>query len=84
MIPTSFIPTTTVAVTVTDYTISGTGLVTLAANLANGATLTWTGGYYRRVRFDMDDLDMERIFGATAAGGGQTWEGKTVKLISVK
>ena len=45
MIPTSFIPTTTVAVTVTDYTISGTGLVTLAANLANGATLTWTGEY---------------------------------------
>lgn len=45
---TSYIPTTTAAVTVTDYTLSATSLVTLAANLASGAILTWSGAYTRK------------------------------------
>lgn len=38
----------------------------------------------RRVRFDSDELALERILQATAAGGGQTWEAKTVKMVSLK
>ena len=41
-------------------------------------------GTQRRVRFDGDQLDMERIALNTVGGGGQTWAAKTVKLISVK
>lgn len=63
MIPTRFIPTTTVAVTVTDYSVSGS-TVTFAVNPLTGAvieadysyvgglgvgySLTWTGAYTRK------------------------------------
>lgn len=60
----------------TDYSITN-GLVTFTVAPANGLTLTWTGSYYRRVRFADDTLEMERF-------GSQVWDGKTVKLISVK
>ena len=40
---TSFIPTTTAAVTVTDYTLTPTGLVTLASAPLVAAALTWSG-----------------------------------------
>nr|WP_306672101.1 DUF2460 domain-containing protein [Geothrix sp. SG10] len=75
--PTSYIPTTTAAVTVTDYTLSGTGLVTLATAPVSGATLTWSGAYYRRVRFDMDEYEQEQMFNLC-------WNGGTVSLLSVK
>ncbi|MFM0488029.1 DUF2612 domain-containing protein [Paraburkholderia graminis] len=39
----SSIPTTTSAVTVTDYVLSTTGLASLAVAPLSGATLTWTG-----------------------------------------
>ena len=45
---TGYIPTTTAPVTVTDYTLSGTGLVTLASAPVSGATLTWSGNYTRK------------------------------------
>ena len=38
----------------TDYTVSDTGLVTFDIAPADGAIITWTGGYYYRVRF-LDD-----------------------------
>ena len=41
-------------------------------------------GVQRRVRFDMDEMDLERLMEDTVSGGGRTWEAKTVKLISVK
>ncbi|WP_434663446.1 phage GP46 family protein [Paraburkholderia sp. A3BS-1L] len=41
----AYIPTTTAAVTVTDYTLTSVGLVALAATPAVGAALTWTGAY---------------------------------------
>lgn len=41
--PTSYIPTTTAAVTVTDYVLSSTGLAALASAPVSGAVLTWTG-----------------------------------------
>lgn len=51
---TSYIPTTTIAASVTDYTLSTSGLVTFStAPLAN-AVLTWSGSYYWRVRFKQD------------------------------
>jgi hypothetical protein len=40
----SYIPTTTAAVTVTDYTLSG-NVITFATPPAPGAALTWTGTY---------------------------------------
>lgn len=52
------------------------GLVTFSAQPAAGAALTWSGGYYRRCRFAMDDLEMERM-------GSSLWGGVTLKLISV-
>jgi uncharacterized protein (TIGR02217 family) len=59
-----------------DYSISA-GLVTFTAAPAAAASLTWTGSYYRRVRFDGDELELERI--VTGA-----WDGKSIRLISVK
>ena len=61
----------------TDYTISATGLVTFTAAPGAGTTLTWTGSYYRRVRFDGDSLELERMFGGL-------YDGKVLKLVSVK
>ncbi len=41
---------------VTDYTISGSGLVTFATAPANTKELTWTGEFDVPVRFDTDQL----------------------------
>lgn len=46
----------------TDYTISTTGLVTLAVAGTAGHALTWTGSYYWRVRFDNDKLTFKKMF----------------------
>ncbi|MCA7985153.1 phage head spike fiber domain-containing protein [Burkholderia vietnamiensis] len=43
--PTSYIPTTTAPVTVTDYTINPIGGVMLATPPVSAAMLTWTGSY---------------------------------------
>lgn len=45
----------------TDYTISATGLVTLAVAPANGLLMTWTGTYYYRCRFVDDTQDFEQF-----------------------
>lgn len=45
----------------TNYTISATGLVTFAVPPALGAVLTWTGTYYNRCRFMMDEGQFERF-----------------------
>jgi hypothetical protein len=76
-VATSYIPTTTAAVTLTDYTLSSTGLVTLGQAPVSGAALAWRGSYYRRVRFDMDEYEQEQMFNLC-------WNGGTIKLISVK
>jgi hypothetical protein len=74
---TSRIVTTAAAVTITDYTLSSTGLVTLGQVPAVNAGLSWSGSYYRRVRFDTDELDFERFL-------DRVWEAKALPLISVK
>ncbi|MDR5757031.1 phage GP46 family protein [Caballeronia sp. LZ035] len=45
----AYIPVTTADVTVTDYTLSSTGLVTLASAAATGAVLSWSGAYVSNV-----------------------------------
>lgn len=75
--PTAYIPSAGAAVTVTDYTQTTGGTITFTSAPVNGSSLTWSGSYYRRVRFDGDSLDIEQmVIGA--------WDGKTVKLVSVK
>lgn len=51
-----YIPTTTAAVTVTDYALSGTGLATFASAPASGAALTWNGAYERNAVAGSGDL----------------------------
>lgn len=40
-------------------------------------------GVTRRVRFDMDEGELEKLFDQTVSGGGKTWT-ISVKLISVR
>jgi hypothetical protein len=53
-----------------------TGITTISPAPANGDALTWTGSYYKRVRFDMDSFDATKFL-------KDFWEQKTVKLITV-
>ena len=76
-IPTSYIPTTSAAVTLTDYTISGSGLVTFTNAPLTGAVLTWTGAYFWRVRFKQDSLDMTQF-------AQNFWDLKQLEFQSVK
>jgi hypothetical protein len=76
--PTPYIKTpATAAVTVTDYTLNSSGLVTLATALPAAAYLSWDGSFYRRVRFETDEYAADRIVTSL-------WESKTWSLISVK
>jgi hypothetical protein len=65
--PTSQIPTTTTAVTLTDYTLSPTGIVELGQTPVSGATLTWTGDGYTYPSgtyvFIQDNQDMTMTIG---------------------
>lgn len=60
----------------TDYTIGATGLVTFVVAPASPLALTWTGTYYKRVRFANDQLETSRIV-------FQLWESRTVELLQV-
>ena len=62
---------------ISDWSFGAGGMINFTVAPAANAVLTWSGGYYRRVRFDGDSLDLEQmVIGA--------WDGKTVKLVSVK
>lgn len=61
----------------TDYTISASGLVHFVVTPSVGDILTWTGGYYRRVRFEADSLGADRIVQSF-------WSAKSVTLLSIK
>jgi hypothetical protein len=76
--PTPYIQTpSSVAVTVTDYTLSSTAFFTPATLPATGTIYSWTGSFYRRVRFDMGGVPLSKIVAAA-------WEAKAVQLITVK
>lgn len=59
------------------YTVSASGLVTFASAPANGVLLTWTGGYYWRVRFDQDSAEFNKFSVAL-------WDMKQLAFVSVK
>lgn len=46
-----------------NYSIGATGIVTFGAGHApaSGHTLTWSGSWYNRCRFDSDDYDFKRM-----------------------
>jgi uncharacterized protein (TIGR02217 family) len=58
-------------------TVSSTGLVTFGTAPASSAVLTWTGGYYWRVAFKQDALDLKKFLQGL-------WEAGKVELESVK
>ena len=45
----------------THYTLSATGLVTLATAPSSGVSVTWTGTYYRRVVFTQSSLSANKF-----------------------
>jgi hypothetical protein len=60
-----------------DYTISATGLVTFVAAPGAALAITWTGSYYWRVRFDLDQAEFNNFL-------SQLWEAKKIVFVSVK
>ena len=47
--------------TVSNYTISDDGMVHFDTAPVSGAVLTWTGGYYYRVRFNQDSSEFNQF-----------------------
>ncbi|MFZ5544404.1 MAG: phage head spike fiber domain-containing protein [Pseudomonadota bacterium] len=60
---TSYIPTgiSNVPASRTDYTLDASGVITLASAPRLGAVVSWSGSYYRRVRFLRDLLETSRF-----------------------
>jgi hypothetical protein len=75
--PTAYIPTTTAAVGVTDYTLGATGIITLAVAPVTGALMTWTGSFFYRCRFTTDTLDFVKHM-------YKWWQLDSLEFISVK
>ena len=61
----------------THYNLGATGLVTFVSAPTAGQAITWTGSFYKRVRFDLDYLEFEKFM-------QQLWSAKSVDLRSVK
>jgi hypothetical protein len=74
---TSYIATVAAQVTVTDYTISSTGVITFAVAPLNLAAITVTGKFYFRCRFTNDNLDLDNIT-------GNLWAGGTIEIEALK
>lgn len=60
----------------TDFTV-GQGVVNFSSIPAANQPLTWTGSYFRRVRFAQNNLPLRRIV-------QKLWEGQSIPLISLK
>jgi hypothetical protein len=76
-IATSYIATTIVAVTVTDYALGTQGLVTFSTAPLAAAILSWTGTYNWLCRFDADATDFEKFM-------NRLWECKALKFTTIK
>lgn len=61
-------------IAVSGYTVSSTGLLTLAVTPPNGAAITWSGSYYFRCRFTNDTADFSRFM-------ADLYEMKSLKMI---
>lgn len=60
-VATPYISTVAAPVTVTDYALSQSGMVTFAVPPTVAATLTWSGDYYWRCRFKRSDIEFEQF-----------------------
>ena len=60
-----------------DYVLAPTGSVTFFTPPSSGSAITWTGDFYRRVRFLRDQLDTTKFL-------QDLWEAKKVELLSIK
>jgi hypothetical protein len=71
--PTRYIPTTTVARTVTDVTVGSLGQVTFGDAPLAGALLSWAGKFYWRCRFTKSSMELEQFM-------KRLWSAKTVEF----
>lgn len=60
-----------------DYVLGGNGEVVFQVPLTAGQPITWTGGFYFRVRFMQDAADFENFI-------GHLWAAKRIEFQSVK
>lgn len=76
--PSEYIKTgSAAAASAPDYTIDSQGVVTFRYAPWATAALAWTGAFYRRVRFAVDQLDLTKFM-------QDLWEARKVELISTK
>lgn len=59
------------------YTLGPTGVVTFGVAPAAARALTWTGGFYYRIRFEDDELNLTQFL-------SRWWTSREIALISVK
>jgi uncharacterized protein (TIGR02217 family) len=57
------------------YTATADGVLTFTSPPANGAVIAWSGAYHWRVRFDKDELELEKFL-------RQLWSAGSVDLIT--
>ena len=59
------------------YSIDANGLVTFSGAPSSGVTITWSGAYYWRCRFEQDAIDFNKFM-------QQLWEAKKVTFLTCK
>ena len=60
-----------------DFTIDNNGVLVLNTPQTPGRPITWTGGFYFRVRFTSDTVDFENFI-------GHLWSAKKIEFTSLK
>lgn len=60
-----------------DYAVTDKGVLVFNRAPSPGLPVTWSGGFYFRVRFASDTADFENII-------GHLWNAKKIELVSVK
>ena len=60
-----------------DYTVTDKGVLVFNTPQTPGSPITWTGGFYFRVRFTSDTVDFENVLGSL-------WAAKKIEFTSVK
>lgn len=60
-----------------DYTVTDKGVLVFNAPQPPNSLITWTGGFYFRVRFTSDTIDFENVLGSL-------WTAKKIEFTSVK
>lgn len=76
--PTFYLPTTTTVATQTDYSLGPTGIVALNFTPAANWSLSWSGSFYYRCRFEEDEISWQKFM---AVG---LWTVKKLAFTSVK